>query len=116
MIVDMILVDVCADDKGVFALGEPLGKFHAETVGFFRGDLPRAEGLADMVGDHIVRSTDSSGGGNILALCQHELGVGHTAVALITGDEPAVVCLLRIGHIVNNPKKNSGLPKQTALY
>ena len=69
MIVDMSLVDVCADDKGVFALGEPLGKFHAETVGFFRGDLPRAEGLADMVGDHIVRSTDPSGGGNILALC-----------------------------------------------
>lgn len=46
-----------------------------------------------MVGDHIVRATDPSGGGNILALGQHELGVGYTAVTLIAGDEPAVVCL-----------------------
>ena len=102
MIVDMSLVDVCADDKGVFALGEPLGKFHAETVGFFRGDLPRAEGPADMVGDHIVRAPDPPGGGDILALGQHKLGIGHTAVALIAGDEPAVVGLLRVGHIVDN--------------
>ena len=39
MIVDMSLVDVCADDKGVFALGEPLGKFYTQTVGFFRRDF-----------------------------------------------------------------------------
>ena len=109
MIMDMGFVDVGADDKGVFALGEPLGKFHAETVGFFRGDLPRKKRLADMVGDHIVRSTDPSGGRDILALGQHELSVSHTAVALIAGDEPAVVCLLRIGHIVNNRADGSAL-------
>lgn len=68
MIMDMGFVDVGADDKGVFALGESLGKLHAQPVGFLRGDLPRAEGLADMVGDHIVHSTDPSGGGNILTL------------------------------------------------
>ena len=99
---DMGLVNVGTDDEGVFFLRKPLGKLHAQPIGFLRGDLPRAEGLADMVGDHIVCATDPSGGGDILALGQHELGVGHTAVALITGDEPAVVCLLRIGHIVNN--------------
>src|SRR5699024_539102 len=71
-------------------------------VGFLRGDLPRAEGLANMVGDYIVRTTDPSGGSDILALCQHELDVGHTAVALVAGDEPAVVGLLWVGHIVNN--------------
>lgn len=102
VIMDMGLINVSADDEGVFALGEPLGKFHAQTVGFFRGDLPRVEGLADMVGDHVVDASDPSGGSNILALGQHELGVGHTAVALIAGDELAVVCLLRIDHIVNN--------------
>ena len=83
MIMDMGLVNVGTDDKGVFALGEPLGKFHAQPVGLLRGDLPRTEGLANMVGDHIVRATDPSGGGNILALGQHELGVGYTAVTLI---------------------------------
>ena len=102
VIMDMGLINVGADDEGVFALGEPLGKFHAQTVGFFRGDLPRVEGLADMVGDHVVGASDPSGGSNILALGQHELGVGHTAVTLIAGDEPAVVGLLQVGHIVDN--------------
>ena len=105
----MGLVNVGTDDKGVFALGEPLGKFYAQPVGFLRGDLPRAEGLADMVGDYIVRATDPPGSGNVLALGQHKLSVSHTAVALVAGDEPAVVCLLRIGHIVNNRADGSAL-------
>ena len=62
-----------------------------------------------MVGDHIVGSTAPSGGGNILTLSQHELGVGHTAVALITSDEPTVVGLLRVGHIVNNRADGTAL-------
>ena len=62
-----------------------------------------------MVGDHIVRSTDPSSSGDILALGQHKLGVGHMAVALIAGDKPAVVCLLRIGHIVNNRADGTAL-------
>ena len=109
MIMDMGLVNVGTDDKGVFSLGKPLGKFYTESVGFLWSDLPRAKGLADMVGDHIVRSTDPSSSGDILALGQHELGVGHTAVALIAGDEPAVVCLLRICHIVDNIADSTAL-------
>ena len=98
----MGLVNVGTNGKGVFALGEPFGKFYAQPVGLLRGDLPRAEGLAYMVGDYIIRTPDPSGGGDILALGQHELGVGYTAIALITGDEPAVVGFFGIGHIVNN--------------
>lgn len=98
----MGLINVGTDDKGVFALGEPFGKFYAQPVGLLRGDLPRTEGLAYMVGDYIIRTPDPSGGGDILALGQHELGIGYTAVALITSDEPAVVSFLRIGHIVDN--------------
>lgn len=93
----------------MFAFGEPLCKLHAQPVGFLRGDLPRAEGLADMVGDHIVRAPDPPGGGDILALGQHKLGVGHTAVALIAGDKPAVVCFLRIGYIVDNLADSTAL-------
>lgn len=101
-IVDMGLVNVGTNDKGVFALGEALGKLHAQPVRFLRRDLPRAERLADMVGDHIICAPNPSGGGDILALCQHKLGVGYTAITLIAGDKPAVVGLLRIGHIVDN--------------
>lgn len=62
-----------------------------------------------MVGDHIVRSTDLSGGRDILALGQHELGVGHMAVVLVAGDEPAVVVFLWIGQIVDNPADGTAL-------
>ena len=109
MIMDMGLVNVGTNDKGVFALGEPLGKFYTEPVGFLRGNLPRAERLANMVGDYIVHAPDPSGGGNILALCQHKLGVGYTAITLITGDKSAVVGLLRIGHIVDNLANGTAL-------
>ena len=68
MIMDMGLVNVGTNDKGVFALGEPLGKLHAQPVRFLRRDLPRAERLADMVGDHIICAPNPSGGGDILAL------------------------------------------------
>ena len=43
---DMGLVNMGTNDKGVFALGEPLGKFHAQSVGFLWRDLPRTERLA----------------------------------------------------------------------
>ena len=109
MIMDMGFVNVGADNKGVLSFGKSLGKFHAQPVGFLRGDFPRAEGLADIVGDHIVGSTDPSGGDNILTFSQHELGVGHTAVALITSDESTVVGLLRVGHIVNNRADGTAL-------
>src|SRR5699024_6703946 len=102
MIMDMGLVNVGTDDKGVFSLGEPLGKFYTQPVSFLRANLPRAERLANMVGNYIIRTPDPSCGSDILALGQHELGVGYTAVALIAGDEPAVVGLLRVGHIVDN--------------
>ncbi len=45
MIMDMGLVDMSADDKGVFALGKPFGKFYAQLVGLLRGDLPRADDI-----------------------------------------------------------------------
>jgi len=106
---DMGFVNVSADDEGVFSLCKPFGKLHAQPIGLLRGDLPRAEGLADMVGDHIVRAPDPSGGGDILALGQHKLGVDHSAVALIAGDESAVVCLLRVGHIVDNLADSTAL-------
>lgn len=55
MIMDMGLVNVSADDKGVFALGESLGKFHAEPVGFLWGNLPSEKGLADVPADQSLQ-------------------------------------------------------------
>ena len=100
VVMDMGLVDMGADHKGVTALGEPFGKFHAQPVCFFRGNLAGDKGLPDMVGQHIVRAPYPPGGGNVLPFCQQKLGIGYPAVTRKAGDEPAVICLLRVGYIV----------------
>ena len=102
MIVDVGPVDVGADHKGVIPLGKPFGKFHAQAVGFLRGDLAGLEGLTHLIGDYIVRAPHPPGGGDILALCQQKFRVGGPAVTGIAGDEPAAVRLLRIGRIVDD--------------
>ena len=99
---DVRFINVSADHKGVSAFGKPFGKFHAQPVGFLWGDLAGAERLAHMVGDHIVRAAHPPGGGDVLALCQQKFCIGGPAVAAIAGDEPAVVGLLRVFHIVDD--------------
>ena len=62
-----------------------------------------------MVGNHIVRTAHPAGAGGIGLLVQQELGVGHAAVALVAGDEPAVVSLFWIFYIVDNLTDGSAL-------
>ena len=102
MIVDVRLVDVGADDESVLAFGKAPGQLHAQAVGFLRRDLARHKGLPQVVGNHIVRTAHPAGAGGVGLLVQQELGVGHAAVALVAGDEPAVVGLFWIFHVVDN--------------
>ena len=95
-------VDVGADHKGVIALGEPLGKFHAQAVGFLRGNFFGAERLAHMVSDHIVCAAHPPGGGDVLPLRQQKLCIGGPAVTAIASDQFPIVSLLRIGRIVDD--------------
>ena len=91
-----------ADHKGMIAFSKTLCKFYAQPVCFFRGNLTRAEGLAHMIGNHIICATHSSGSGNVLPLCQKELRIRSPAVTRIAGNEPAVICFLWVGHIVDD--------------
>lgn len=102
MIVDVRLVDVGADDESVFAFGKTPGQLHAQAVGFFRRNLARNEGLPQVVSDHIVRTAHPASAGGVGLLIKKELGVGHAAVALVAGDEPAVVGLIGIFYIVDD--------------
>src|SRR5699024_8297570 len=102
MVVGVRLVDVGTDDEGVLALGKAPGQLHAQTVGFFRRDLTRNEGQPQVVGDPIVLAAHSAGAGGVGLLDQQELRVGHAAVTLVTGDEPAVVGLFWIFYIVDD--------------
>ena len=78
------LVYVSADHKGMIALGKTLGKFHTQPVRFFRSDLTGAERLAHMIGDHIIRAAHSSGSGNVLPLCQKKLCIRSPAAVSYT--------------------------------
>ena len=107
------LVYVSADHKGMIALGKTLGKFHTQPVSFFRCDLAGAEGLAHMIGNHIIRTAHSSGSGNVLPLCQKELRIRSPAVTHITGNEFAVICL-NILAVKNHDSGNmeTGIPER----
>ena len=102
VVVDVSLVDVGADDESVLALGESPGQLHAKPVGFLRRDLARHKGLPQVVGNHIVRTAHPAGAGGVGLLVQQKLRVSHAAVTLVAGDEPAVVGLFWIFHIVDD--------------
>lgn len=102
MVVDVSLVDMGADDESVLALGEAPGQLHAQAVGFLRRDLARHKGLPQVVGNHIVRTAHPAGAGGVGLLVQQKLRVSHAAVALVAGDEPAVVGLVWIFYIVDD--------------
>ena len=107
------LVYVSADHKGMILFCESPGKFHSQPVGFFQGNLTGAEGLAHMIGNHIIRATHSSGSGNVLPLCQKKLCIRSPAVTRITGNEFAVICL-NILAVKNHDSGNmeTGIPER----
>ena len=97
---DVGLVNMGADDKGMVSLGKPHCQLIAQAVGLLRRDLTGNKGLPDGVGNHIVPSAPSAGLGKILPLGKSKLRIGNPAVALIAADEPAVVGLCGIFNIV----------------
>ena len=107
------LVYVSADHKGMIAFSKTLCKFYAQTVGFFRGNLTGVEGLAHMICNHIICTTHSSSSGNVLPLCQKELRIRSPAVTHITGNEFAVICL-NILAVKNHDSGNmeTGIPER----
>ena len=61
MIVNMGFVDVRTDNIGMISFCEPPCQLAAQTVCFLRGDLAGAEGLAQVVGNHIILTAHPSG-------------------------------------------------------
>lgn len=102
VIMDMVAINMGADDISVISLGEPAGQLTAKAVGFLRGDLAGDKGLPDGVGDHIIRPAPSAGLGEVLPLGKQELRVRDPAVTLEAADQPAAVRLLRILYIVDD--------------
>lgn len=102
VVMDMVLIYVGADDKGVIALCQFQRQFLPDPVRFFRGNFSRLKCLPEMVGDHIIRTPVTSGQVCILPLGKKKLRIGSPSVARISINKFSVICLLRIFHIVDN--------------
>ena len=100
MIMDMGTVCVSCYQKSVFSFGEPLPQLVANPVGFLRCNLPRFEGLANLIGNHIVLLS-SAGDMEILPLSQKELLVCRHGIAFIAGHQFAFFRLFRILCIIS---------------
>ena len=66
MRMNVVFVNVGADDESVFPLGQRHSEIIADLVCQFRCDLPRLEGLPHVVGDHIIVLPFPAGNGSIL--------------------------------------------------
>ena len=66
MIVNMGFVDMRTDDVSVIAFCEPPCQLTAQTVCFLRRNLTGTEGLAEVVGNHIIRTPHPPGVSNVL--------------------------------------------------
>ena len=99
MIVDVFPVCVGGNDKSVFALGKPHGKFIAHLVGFLGGNLTGFERLSNLIGDHIIflyAPSDKF----ILPLGKHKFFVCGQGAALIAADQFSLVRFVRILRVV----------------
>ena len=109
MVVDVLAVGVGGDEKGMVALRPAHGRFIAHPVRLLRGDLPRLEGLADLIAQHIrVPFLLPARDGLVLGLGKQELRVGGHVVALIGGDQFTALGLVGIFPVVKAVFEGSG--------
>ena len=101
VIMNVRLVGMGADDEGIPALQKAAGQLVADPVSLLRRDLSRLEGLPDLVGDHVAFLL-SSGKDTVLPLRQQELALHGLHIALIRGNQLALLRLARI-HRVGRP-------------
>ena len=108
VVMDMVLVNMGTDNKGVIALRQLQCKFPPDLVCFFRRDFAGLKRLPEMVGDHIIRTPVPSGQVRILPLGQKKLRVSNLGITFIAINELPKIRFLRILYIVNDVRYGRG--------
>ena len=72
MIMNVVFVDVGADDESVVSVRKPFGKLTADAVCFLRRNFAGDKGLSEMVGDYIIRAACPAGECSILPFGKKE--------------------------------------------
>ena len=97
---DVCLVRVGSNKKGILALCPAHGRFIADAVCLLRRDLTGAKGLAHLIGDHVMPLLPPCDG-LVLPLGVKKLRISGFGVALIGGDQLAALRLIWILGIVD---------------
>ena len=101
VIVDVCLVRVGGNEKGILALCPAHRRFIADTVCLLRRDLTGLERLADLIAKHIgIPPLLPACGGLVLGLAQKKLSVGGHVVAAVGRDQLAALGLVRVLSVV----------------
>ena len=101
VIVDVCLVCVGCNEKGILALCPAHRRFIADAVRLLRCDLAGLERLADLIAKHIrVPPLLPACGSLVLGLAQKELGIGGHVVAAVGRDQLAALGLVRVLPVV----------------
>ena len=101
MVMDVLLICMGADNKGMVAFQESLGKFVADAVRLLRRNLAGAKGLAHLIGDHIA-VLPAAGQLKILAFGKRKFCICGLRVAGIGADQLALLGLIRIFAVIQS--------------
>ena len=88
-------------DKSVISLSPPHCCFISDSVSFFGSNLPRHEGLPDLICDHVT-AIFSSGILNIIPLGYGELLLHKFGITFIAADQLTVIRLIRVLGIIKS--------------
>ena len=102
MVMDVRLVYMCADDIRMIPLGKAPRQLLPQPVRFLRRDLARNKSLPQMISDYVLSADPSRRVPFILLQRKMKLRVCHSAVAFKAGNEPLLIRLFWILHIVKN--------------
>ena len=101
MIMNVVPIDMCANDKGVFAFEKSLGELITDPVCFLGCHFSRLEGLAELISDYIMLLL-TSGSLEVNLLAERELSRRSFRRALKRGNQFSVRGLFPV-HCVVSP-------------
>ena len=102
VIMDMVLIHMGADNKGMVSFCELQCQLPADLISFFWRNFAGLKCLTEMVGDHIICTLISAGQICILSFGQKKLCISKPGITLIAINEFSKIGFLRIFYIINN--------------
>ena len=102
MIMDMVLIHMGADNKGMVSFCELQCQLPADLISFFWRNFAGLKCLTEMVGELIISTLYSDGQICLLSFGLEKLCISKPGITLIAINEFSKIGFLRIFYIINN--------------